>query len=234
MTDSTSTTLTEPSLQTGPSSFGSGFDAAGLPTVHEVPHHKASHDSNNPMDHRSTSMNPPSGSRDASINSSIGRSYNEKDMAAEAPQVPYTTTARGSRHVIQKTDASSAKLRKGDRRNTMGPQYAEPTSEQKPRRGGLRNTIRRIFGRRSMKDRISMPAGPVYQRHVRDLSLSCGLIADLITLTESGRVYHVCNRLRNEGHAKRTVCLRADKYFPPLQRSKLTSSVPTSTATPRP
>ena len=195
MGDSTSTTLTEPSLQTGPSSFGSAFDAAGLPTVHEVPHHKVSHDFNNPTDPRSTLMNRPSGSRDASINSSMGRSYNEKDMAAEAPQVPYTSSARGSRHVTQKVDAASSKLRKGDRRNTMATQYAEPTSEQKPRRGGLRNTIRRIFGRRSVKDRISMPAGPVYQRHVRDLLPHCEAIADAVTCTGSRGIHHLCYRL---------------------------------------
>ena len=214
MADSTSTTLTEPSPQTGPSSFGSGFDAEGLPTVHEIPHHKASHEFINSTDQRSILLNRLSGSRDASINSSVGRSYNEKDMAAEAPQVPFTTPPRGARHVTPKTDASSTKLRKSDRRNTMATQYAEPTLEQGPRRGGLRNTIRRIFGRRSMKDRISMPTGPVYQRHVGG-SISClKAHANGTFPTESRRIHYICYGHRDKRCTERAFRLNANKRIP--------------------
>ena len=214
MADSTSTTLTEISPQTGPSSFGSGFDAEGLPTVHEIPHHKANNDSYNPADQRSMSIDRLSISRDASINSSIGRSYNEKDMAAEAPQVPYTTSPRGARQIPLKTDAPSAKLRKGDRRNTVATQYAEPTFQQRPRRGGLRNTIRRIFGRRSMKDRISMPTGPVYRRHVGGSAPCHRRYANTGFSAESGRIHYICYGCPSEGHGERTFHLNANKRVP--------------------
>ena len=167
MAESATTTQTVPSPLTGPSSFGSAFDTQGLPTVHEVPHHKVSYDFNNPSDHRSVSMNRPSGSRDASINSSMGRSYNEKDIEAEHQRRPYITSRAASDHVNLRSNAPSAKLRKSDRRNTMATDtYPEATLARKPKRSGLRNTIRRMFGR-SPKDRISMPATTVYQKHVR-------------------------------------------------------------------
>ncbi|KAL9123646.1 MAG: hypothetical protein Q9217_006940 [Psora testacea] len=162
MADSATTIQTQSSPLTGPSSFGSAFDAQGLPTVHEVSHHKVSYDFPNPAGHRPVIR--PSGSRDASLNSSLGRSYKEKEFEAIRQQGPYTTPGAVSNHVHLRSDAPHGKLRKGDRRNTMAVDtYAEPTLAKKPKRGGLRNTIRRMFGR-SPKDRISMPAPTVYQQ----------------------------------------------------------------------
>ncbi|KAL9097981.1 MAG: hypothetical protein Q9163_006261, partial [Psora crenata] len=164
MAESATTTLAEPSPLTGPSSFGSAFDAQGLATVHEVPRQKASYDFHTPADHHS--INRRSGSRDASLNSSMTRSYNEKEGEKEDRRGQYTTPGALPSEVLLRSDAHSGKLRKGDRRNTTSVNaYLEPTlAMKKPKRGGLRNTFRRMFGR-IPKNRISMPAPTVDQQH---------------------------------------------------------------------
>ena len=170
MAESATTSQTEPSPLTGPSSFGSALDAQGLPTVHEVSHHKVSYDFNNPADHRS--VNRPSGSRHASLNSSVGRGYNEKGIEAEQQRAPFTTlgataSAPTANHVRHPSHAPSGKLRKGDRRNTiLSGSYSEPTLARKPKRGGLRNTIRRMFSK-SPKDKIRFPGRTIYPQYVR-------------------------------------------------------------------
>ena len=138
------------------------FDPEGLSTVPEVPHYKTSHDSEHTVEHRSVLIGRVSGSQNPSINSSFARSYNDS-MVAEPPPVPYTTFPRKTRHARRLSDG---KLKKADRRNTVGIDYSNADLAQRPRRSGLRNTIRRMFGRRSMKDRISIPGGTVQPRHV--------------------------------------------------------------------
>ena len=144
------------------------FDPEGLSTVHELPYHKTSHDAEPSVEHRSIILARHSGSRDPSINSSFARSYNES-LAAEPPPGPYTTAPRKTQHAPRLSDG---KLKKADRRNTVGTELSGPNLAQRPRRGGLRNTIRRMFGRRSTRNRASMPTGTNLSHNVcRDLCL---------------------------------------------------------------
>ncbi|KAL8970941.1 MAG: hypothetical protein Q9197_003541 [Variospora fuerteventurae] len=53
-------------------------------------------------------------------------------------------------------------LRNGLDRASMTGAYPQP---RKSRSGGLKNTFRRLFGRKSAKDRISLPASAGYPRH---------------------------------------------------------------------
>ena len=137
------------------------FDPEGLSTVQEVPNPKTSLEPDRSFEHHSLLIEKISGSRDPSINGAYGRSYNE--IAAEPPPVPYTTNPNRGSHTRRLSDG---KLKKADRRNTVGLQPSGPSLAQRPRRGGLRNTIRRMFGRKSMKDRISMSGETIHQRHV--------------------------------------------------------------------
>lgn len=184
-TSAASQTNTSP--LTGPSSLGSAFDAQGLPTVHEVAHYKTHHDFNS-MDHRLRSpMRRPSGgsgtgSRNGSAGSSVGRSFDDKLL--EAPPLPYGNTSQ-----VSATPVSHPSFEETPRRSTMpnGNGYGNGHSQDPPKqsgeghhrrlskanaarrekRGGIRNTIRRILGiQRSPKDRISMPTPAVYSRHV--------------------------------------------------------------------
>jgi len=165
MADSTTTTQTEPSPLTGPSSFGSAVDAQGLPTVHEVPHYKTSHDFDNAMDHRLRSIK---GSRDASFESSMEHNGSDKQLEV-APQntVRYTAPAQAAREALRRTEVNPHLLNNADHRRTMADP-SKPTLTKKPKRGGLRNTIRRMFSRKAaVKDRISMPNPAVYNNHVK-------------------------------------------------------------------
>ncbi|KAG8526956.1 uncharacterized protein KY384_008385 [Bacidia gigantensis] len=135
------------------------IDADGLPTVHELPHYKTNYEIDNRSDPPSLSMRGRTSSRDASINSSIGRSYMEKETAAVPPPVPYT------RHLRSPSDAPSSKLKKADRRRTVAAQYDDLNGAERPKRSGLRQSIRRMFTRKSAKGRISMPTGPLYRQH---------------------------------------------------------------------
>lgn len=64
---------------------------------------------------------------------------------------------------VLNTDGTPASLRNGPDRTSMTGTSALP---KKPKSGGLRNTFRRLFGRKSAKDRISLPAPVAYPRHV--------------------------------------------------------------------
>ncbi len=183
MADSTSAaSQTNTSPLTGPSSFGSAFDAQGLPTVPEVAHHKTSHDFNS-MDHRLQSMRRPSGgsgaSRNGSAGSSVGRSFDDKLL--EAPPLPY-----GNSSQVSAAPISHRSFEEPPRTMTNGnghPQeppkadiyhrrLSKANEARREKKGGFRNTIRRMLGiQRSPKDRISMPNPAVYPRHVRSRSV---------------------------------------------------------------
>ncbi|KAL8948037.1 MAG: hypothetical protein Q9222_005740 [Ikaeria aurantiellina] len=63
---------------------------------------------------------------------------------------------------ILASDGTPASLRNGSYRTSMNGASPQP---KKPKSGGLRSTLRRIFGRRSEKNRISLPAPVGYSRH---------------------------------------------------------------------
>ncbi|KAI4288366.1 MAG: hypothetical protein L6R35_002369 [Caloplaca aegaea] len=60
------------------------------------------------------------------------------------------------------SDGTPDFLRNGPDRASMTGTYPQP---RKSRSGGLKNTFRRLFGRKSAKDRISLPAPAGYPRH---------------------------------------------------------------------
>ncbi len=64
---------------------------------------------------------------------------------------------------VLNSDGTPESLRDGPSRTSMNG--TSPQS-RKPKSGGLRNTFRRLFGRKSPKDRISLPAPVGYPRHV--------------------------------------------------------------------
>ena len=207
MAESTSAaSQTNTSPLTGPSSFGSAFDAQGLPTVHEVAYHKTSHDFSS-MDHRLLSMRRPSGgsggSRNGSAGSSVGRSFDDKLL--EAPPMPYGYSAQAKAAPNSHPSFEDAPV---VMTNGNGTHHQEPPKtdqhrrlskahgSRKDKKGGFRNTIRRMLGiQRSSKDRISMPNPTVYPRHVRKcLIMLCQQPA--YNFAESRRVHHLCYRRR--------------------------------------
>ena len=235
MAESTSaTSQTNTSPLTGPSSFGSAFDAQGLPTVHEVAHHKTSHDFNS-MDYRLRSMIQPSGgsggSRNGSAGSSIGRSFDDKLL--EAPPLPYGYSAQAS---AAPKSHQSFEENPGTMTNGNGHHQEPPKVEQhhkrlskanaarREKKGGFRNTIRRILGmQRSPKDRISMPNPPMYPRHVRFCLITTPLqAADRIK--ESRRVHHFCYRCRCQATA---LSLRTRQLPTTAERSQLSPAIKT-------
>lgn len=164
----------------GPSSFGTAFDAQGLPTVHEVAHHRISHDFNDSMDHRLQSIirGPSAGSgasRNGSAGSSIGRSFDDKLL--EAPPLPHGYSAQigagpNPRKSFEENDRgpitngngnySHQEISKMDQHRRL----SKANASKRDKKGGFRNTIRRMFGiQRSPKDRISMPNPAVYPPH---------------------------------------------------------------------
>ncbi|KAL8731404.1 MAG: hypothetical protein Q9181_004320 [Wetmoreana brouardii] len=63
---------------------------------------------------------------------------------------------------ILNADGTPTSLRNGPNRTSMNGTSPQP---KKPKSGGLRNTFRRLFGRKSPKNRISLPAPVPYPRH---------------------------------------------------------------------
>ena len=171
---------TNTSPLTGPSSFGSA-DPQGLPTVHEVPHYKTSHDFNSSMDHRLQSMRRPSGeSHNESGGSSMGRSNKSfDDKLLEAPPQPYGYSAHASAGPRSQElfEADPATMTNGNGHHQAAPKMSaqhrlsKANGSKKEKSRGFRYTIRRILGiQRNPKDRISMPTPmEVYSRHVRQL-----------------------------------------------------------------
>ena len=160
--------LTEPSPLTGPSSFGSVVDPQGLATVHEVPYHKVGYIEDDSPDNRLRSTRQPSaGSRDASCDSSMGQSYNEKSQEVTPRRLRHTGPTKADRDAWQQSETPSAQLRSASYRNTRTDSMSKPRSPKKDKKGGFRNTLRRMFSRRSTRDRISMPDSMVYPQNVR-------------------------------------------------------------------
>ena len=162
---------TETSPFTGPSSLGSAVDPQGLSTVHEVPVHGVNYHDDGPLDKRLHSSTQPLGaSRDASLDSSIGQSYDEKQSEPTLQRLRHTgPTTQAAQRTWQRPQGPSSPQQNGHgSHRDMGADRlsAKPTSPKKERKGGLRNTLRRMFGRRSTRDRISVPNPAVYPRHV--------------------------------------------------------------------
>ena len=167
-TDATSPTTVTTSPLTGPSSLGS---AVG-PTAPDLPHHGKAHDVDDSLDQRVLSTGRSSAdSPHESRGSSIGRSFDEKHLEATTPQYGYSGEASAAPRSHETFETPNGIVANGHRPHPGPNRLTKPVAPKKERRGGLRNTIRRMFGR-SPKSRISLPTQIVQPRHVRSLN-SC-------------------------------------------------------------
>lgn len=166
---------TEVSPLTGPSSLGSAVDPQGLTTVHEVPQHSIQYHSSGSFDNRLVPRTQaPVVSREASLVSSTGHSYNENHLD-EPPQVPrHAGPTQAAQRAWQRSGAPAGSQRKGNghHHDQTTSNVLKPASPKKEKRGGFKNILRRMFGRRNARDRTSVLNPAVYPRHV------CPLLSD--------------------------------------------------------
>lgn len=165
---------TESSPLTGPSSLTSAVHPQSLTTVHELPSHGVHYHDNRSLDNRLLSKKQgPGASRDASLESSIGHSYDEKQSEPTVQRLRHTgSSTQAARQAWQRPEGPSSPLQNGHgNQPDMGPSRlsTKPTSPKKEKRGGFRNTLKRMFGRRSTRDRVSVPNPAVYPRHVSQM-----------------------------------------------------------------
>ncbi|CAD6583148.1 MAG: hypothetical protein ASARMPREDX12_001188 [Alectoria sarmentosa] len=149
-----------------PSLFGSAIDAQGLQTVHEVPRNQPRYNENGSLNNRLLSKRQPRRDlRDASPDSFFGRNYSEKQLEASPRRLRHTAPAHAAPEAWQRAEDSSVPPRNGNYRDTKRESAFMQTPPKKERKAGFRNTLRRMFTRRSTRDRISMPSPAVYPRH---------------------------------------------------------------------
>lgn len=109
---------------------------------------------------------PSSNSRDASPGSTIEKFYSEK--AAEQP--PRRLKHKPQSISVREQNAWSREttpLQNGTYRDSMAPDFPKPESLKRPKTRSLKTIIRRMFGKGTVKNRISMPApAPTAYRNV--------------------------------------------------------------------
>lgn len=133
-------------------------------------------DCNPPMSSNNTTRSSP-----AAGSSSLGTSIEAGQLSAVSIQKlksssptdasPRPISRKGKAQIqgsptwsnVLTSDGTPDFLRNGPDRASMTGTYPQP---RKSRSGGLKNTFRRLFGRKSAKDRISLPAPAGYPRHV--------------------------------------------------------------------
>ena len=159
---------TETSPLTGPSSFGSAvLDPQGLQTVHELPRNQPRSNNTGSLDNPSFAKSQSPGNfRDASPDSVFRPNYSEQQLEASPRRLRHTAPAHATSDAWQRPKDSSVPLRNGDHRDSKRESTLMQTPPKKERKAGFRNTLRRMFTRRSTRDRISMPNPTVYPRHV--------------------------------------------------------------------
>ena len=114
----------------------------------------------------STQFPRTSWSRDASPGSFIGHVYSEKIPEQSSHRVPFSQSIPNSQEQIKGSDGTPTPLRNGTYHDPMADDLSNNTNTQKRKSGGLRTTLRRIFGRKSAKNRISLPAPAGAQHNV--------------------------------------------------------------------
>ena len=147
---------------TGPSSLGSTMASPAS----DNSHYNRGQDLKDSMDHRVLSMRPSSKEslHHQSRSSSVERSLDEKQLDNRFSTYAYTVQANAQPD--DKPPRESNGVPKNGYRQTNGPnRLSKPMVSKKEKRGGFRNTLRRMFGK-SPKSRISMPTPMVYPQHV--------------------------------------------------------------------
>ena len=108
----------------------------------------------------STHIPRTSWSRDASPGSFIEHVYSEKIPEKSPRRRLYrqpTLDDRGKTRGSKALNGTLTPLRNGIYSDSMADDPSKPTIPQHRKSGGLRTAIRRIFGRKSTKNRISLP-----------------------------------------------------------------------------
>ena len=157
----------------GPYSLGSAVDPQGLSTVQEVPYNSAINHGNGSLDNRVHSKIPARGtSGEASLDGSIQTSQDEKQLE-QSPRCLYQNgRSQGAVPAWHRSTGLPSPSQNGNgihRSTELDRLSAKPTSPKKEKKGGLRNTLRRMFGRRSTTNRISAPNPAGYPRHVSSM-----------------------------------------------------------------
>lgn len=177
-------------------SLAGSADGGQLSTVNKVPWRKESkegriHETSSisglPV---STHITSSGHSRDASPESTIAQ-YSTEKLAEPLPRrlkhKPQTIGVR-ERNAWSKDLTPS---QNGTYRDSMAAGFPQSASPKKPKNRGLRSIIRRMFGKSSVKNRISMPAPATYH-HVQftaHLDVEC---ADV--LKGSKHLHHLRDR----------------------------------------
>ncbi len=125
----------------------------------------------------STNIPRTSWSRDASPGSFIGHVYTEKIPEKSPPRLLYRQSTFYEREQTEwprRSDVLPTPLRYGIYHDSMADDLSK--APQKRKSGGLRTALRRIFGRKSAKNRISLPAPaevhhPVSYQNGKSISL---------------------------------------------------------------
>lgn len=108
---------------------------------------------------------PAGGSHGGSPGSSVGQIYNEKLRDRSSRPIPYRqSTARSQGRGPSIRDERLSMHNGQNRASLMSP--SKPPTPQKRKKSGLGTVIRKIFGRRSVKNRISLPAPTENHFHV--------------------------------------------------------------------
>lgn len=147
----------------------SSSDGGQLSTVYEDPRYKQNkeirvRESSSLTGLLSKTHKTPSGnSRDASPGSAIEKFYSEKAAAEQPPRLlkhkPQSIGARERNTWSRDTTP----LQNGTHRDSMAPEFPKSESSKKPKNRSLRTIIRRMFGKSTVKNRISMPAPTTYR-----------------------------------------------------------------------
>ena len=142
----------------------SGFDTpqkpgegAQLSTVFEIP--RSRYDTVHRVDGMSGSNHAPTagGSYEGSPGSSVGQIYNEKLRDQSPKRVLYRESTTRSQGRRPSTRDEVMPTQNGYNRSSMAGS-AKPSIAKKRKKSGFGTVIRRIFGKRSVKHRISLPA----------------------------------------------------------------------------
>ena len=158
---------TETSPLTGPSSFGSTGDSQGLQTVLEFPRNQSKYKDKASLENRLLAQRQPRGDlRDASPDSFSPRSLAEKQLDTSPRRLRHTAPPYAAPEAWQRAKDPSVTMRNGNYQDTKSQSVVLQTPPKKERKAGFRNTLRRMFTRRSTRNRISMPNSTVYPRHV--------------------------------------------------------------------
>ena len=144
-------------------------DSEQLATVFEVPRSKRGLQKE-VQDYDGIFGAPPAGgSHEGSRNGSVGHIHNEKIRGQSPKRVLHRKSTARSQGRRPSTRDGSMPMQNGHVRASMADSamLGEP---KKRKKGGLGTVIRRIFGKRSVKNRISLPAPTENHYNVGDLS----------------------------------------------------------------